>query len=65
MPILRLSIAGMLLSLSCWAQLSPAQKEWALATSGVLNEVDGGRHDVLGERTWAGIAADKRLLVEY
>lgn len=65
MAVLRLSIAGLLLSLGCRAEPGPAQKEWALATSGVLNELDSRRHDVLGERTTAQIAQDKRLLVDY
>ncbi|HEV2687619.1 MAG TPA: DUF1266 domain-containing protein, partial [Bryobacteraceae bacterium] len=44
---------------------SAVQKEWALATSGILNELDGRRHDVLGERTAAGIARDQRILIDY
>jgi Zn-dependent protease with chaperone function len=31
------------------AQPSPAQKEWALATTGILTESSGRRHDLLGE----------------
>jgi uncharacterized protein DUF1266 len=65
MAVLRISIAGLLLALRCWSQPSQAQKEWALATSGVLNELDHRRHDVLGERTAAGIGEDQRILINY
>ena len=65
MAVLRISIAGLLLVLVSWAEPSPAQKEWALATSGGLNELDHRRHDVLGERTPARIAEDDRILVDY
>src|SRR5258708_7756647 len=65
MAVLRISIAGLLLVLVSWAEPSPAQKEWALATSGVLNELNHRRHDVLGERTTTRIAEDQRALVDY
>ncbi len=65
MAALRIALAGLVLALACEAQPNAAQKEWALATAGVLNELDGRRHDVLGDRTAAGIAGDKRILVDY
>src|SRR5437667_11264450 len=65
MAVLRISIAGLLLALGCSAEPSPAQKEWALGSSAVLNELDHRRHDVLGERTTARIAEEDHLLIEY
>src|SRR5260370_1671947 len=65
MAVLRIPIAGLLLALACCGEPSPAQKEWALAASAVLNELNHRRHDVLGEPTPARIAEDKRLLVDY
>jgi hypothetical protein len=36
------------------AEPSPAQKEWALATTGILTEMSGRRHDLLGEMEPSG-----------
>jgi len=65
MPLLRISFVGLLVTLGCSAEPNSAQKEWALATSGILNELGARRHDVLGERTKAGIESDQRILIEY
>lgn len=66
MASFRLSVAGLFLAVRCWAAPTAAQKDWALATSAILNEISGGKHhEVLGEKTAREIANDQRLLIDY
>ena len=52
MPFVRMFAVSLVLTLPCAAGLTPAQ-EWALATSAILTQHNGKRHDLLGgaERT--------------
>jgi hypothetical protein len=62
--MVRLRILLPFLALPCAAQWTQPQKEWALATSAVLNQVNQGRHDLLatGELNPNLVAASRQLL---
>ncbi len=55
------------LSLACYREPSVEQKAWALATTAVLFETNGDRHDILGgrEKTPENMNVWKNSLIEW